>query len=139
MTLRVATDGTLRGALATATRTGAGPDGLRPDAAEQQLLGYAAGVFMDDSDEPSPGLAAERDRLLAPIRDARLRAHVWTPYLDMSWARDADGTLVGADPAVRYPSPDERPGMVWVHAWDLAYYGEISLAVMQTGGRPPVD
>ncbi|MFE9096282.1 hypothetical protein [Streptomyces sp. NPDC007264] len=132
VTLRVATDGTLRDAMVTATRSAAGPDGLRPGPEEAAVLS-TTDVFTFFGDQLSPAAAAERDRLLAPVGDPRLRAHIWSPYLDMPWDRAEDGTVVGT-PAVRYRSVADRPGTAVVAAWDLSYFGEISLAVVQTGG-----
>jgi hypothetical protein len=137
VTLRVVTDGTLRDAMVTAIRGAHGPDGLRPSGEEAQLLPTAAGVFMftDDVEPPPPAVAAERDRLLGDgIQDPRLRAHVWSPYLDMPWERGEDGT-VQSTPATRYQSMAQRPDMDVVAAWDLSYFGEVSLAVVRTGDR----
>jgi hypothetical protein len=137
MTLRVAVDGTLRGAMTAATRSGDGPDGLRPTEAEAGLVPYAVALFVDPDEEPPPGIAAARDRALAPVTDPRLRAHLWSPYLDRVWDRADDGSLAGADPAERYRGLAERSRAVFVAAWDLAYHGELSLAVVQTGGSAP--
>ncbi|GIJ45180.1 hypothetical protein Val02_20660 [Virgisporangium aliadipatigenens] len=137
MTLRVATDGTLRAAMTAATRTGAGPEGLRPVQEEAGLVPFAVALFTDPEGEPAPGIAAARDRVLAPVADPRLRAHLWSPYLDRVWDRADDGTLTGADPAGRFRTLAQRTGAVFVAAWDLAYYGELSLAVVQTGGSAP--
>lgn len=138
VTLRVVTDGSLRHAMRAATRTGAGPDGLLPNQDELALVPFAAGVFGgSEQDEPSAGVEAERDRLLAEVRDPRLRAHLWSPYLDRVWDRREDGTLAGASPAARYRSISGRPETTFLVAWDLAYYGEVSLAVVQTGGLAP--
>ncbi|MFE1443779.1 hypothetical protein [Streptomyces sp. NPDC058739] len=124
VSFRVVTDGTLRDALLTAIRGKHGPDRLRPGPDEAAALALAPGLF-DSERELPPEAAAERDRLLAPVRDPRLRAHIWSPYLDRPWDR----------PGISSAGPD-RPGTTRVAAWDLAYFGEIRLAVTRTEGTP---
>jgi hypothetical protein len=102
--VRVITDGSLRDAMLTAIRGRNGPDGLRP-APEERL----DAIFLD-AETPPP---AE----LGTIGDPRLRAHIWSPYLDRPW--DPGGT-----PQKRDFLPGEQAG-----AWDLAYFGDISLVV----------
>ncbi|MEV7181275.1 hypothetical protein [Kitasatospora sp. NPDC093679] len=120
VSFRVVTDGTLRDALLTAIRGKQGPDRLRPAPEEKAVLGLASALF-DGERELSPEAATERDRLLSPIGDPRLRAHVWSPYLDRPWDR----------PGISSGGPDQ-PGTARVAAWDLAYFGEVRLAVTQT-------
>ncbi|MFE6814857.1 hypothetical protein [Streptomyces sp. NPDC057675] len=122
VSFRVITDGTLQDALLTAIRGKRGPDRLRPGPDEAVALSLAPGLFDSEREELSPEAAAERDRLLAPVGDPRLRAHIWSPYLDRPWDR----------PGISSGGPD-RPGTTRVAAWDLAYFGEIRLAVTQTG------
>ncbi|MFF8513535.1 hypothetical protein ACF064_36420 [Streptomyces sp. NPDC015492] len=124
VSFRVVTDGTLRDALLTAIRGKGGPDRLRPGPDEAATLALAPGLF-DSERELPPEAAAERDRLLAPVGDPRLRAHIWSPYLDRPWDR----------PGISSGGPDQ-PGTNRVAAWDLAYFGEIRLAVTQTEGTP---
>ena len=120
VSFRVVTDGTLRDALLTAIRGKHGVDGLRPGPDEAAILGLLPGLF-DGGQEPSADVTAERDRLLAPVGDPRLRAHLWSPYLDRPW--DRPGISCGG-PAL--------PGTTRVAAWDLAYFGEVQLAVTRT-------
>ncbi|MEV7597286.1 hypothetical protein AB0O91_07845 [Kitasatospora sp. NPDC089797] len=120
VSFRVVTDGTLRDALLTAIRGKQGPDGLRPGPDEAATLGLPPDLF-DSARELSPEAAAERDRMLAPVGDPRLRAHLWSPYLDRPWDR----------PGISSGGPD-LPGTTRVAAWDLAYFGEVRLAVIQT-------
>lgn len=120
VSFRVVTDGTLRDAVLTAIRGKHGPDRLRPGQDERAVLSLPPGMFEDEEDLP-PVLAAERDRLLAPVRDPRLRAHIWSPYLDRPWDR----------PGISSGGPD-LPGITRVAAWDLAYFGDVRLAVMRT-------
>jgi hypothetical protein len=134
---RLITDGTLWDAMLAATRTGAGPEGLRPGKSEAATLSFAAGVFTDDDVDPTAGLAAERERLLAPIHDPRLREHLWSPYLDRPWDRSDDGTLLGSSHTSLFRNFANRPDTVYVAAWDLAYYGEFALALVQIGGHAP--
>ncbi|WP_143133720.1 hypothetical protein [Actinoplanes philippinensis] len=101
---RVVTDGSLRDALLTAIRGRRGPAGLRPDPAER-----LAAVFPDPESPPPAALDI--------IGEGRLRAHVWSPYLDRPW-----------DPGGSALRRDFLPGEP-VGAWDLAYFGEISLVV----------
>ncbi|RMI42417.1 hypothetical protein EBO15_19445 [Actinomadura harenae] len=122
VSFRVVTDGTLRDALLTAIRGKQGPDGLRPGPDEAAILVLLPSLF-DGAREPSPEAATERDRLLAPVGDPRLRAHIWSPYLDRPWDR----------PGVSSGGPD-LPGTTRVAAWDLAYFGEVRLAITQTVG-----
>jgi hypothetical protein len=122
---RVVTDGTLRDALLAAIRGRRGPDGLRPGPDEAAVLPLVASLFTAREEEPAPAVAAERDRLLAPIGDPRLRAHLWSPYLDMPWDRGPDGT---AGAAAADPTVEGRP----VAAWHLAYFGEVALSITQT-------
>lgn len=105
---RVVTDGSLRGAMRTAIRGDRGPDGLRPDPEEGR-----AALF--------PDAVPPADGALDTIRDPRLRAHVWSPYLDQPW--EPGGTAAGC-PFV----PGDPVG-----AWDLAYFGDISLTVTAAG------
>jgi hypothetical protein len=102
--LRVVTDGSLRDAMLTAIRGRQGPDGLRPHPEEGR-----AALFPDPEAPPPPELGT--------IGDPRLRAHVWSPYLDRPW-----------DPGGAPQKRDFLPGEP-VGAWDLAYFGEISLVV----------
>jgi len=137
-TFRVVTDGTLRDALLTAIRGRQGPDGLRPGPDEAAILPLTPSLFSDDHEELPSAVATERDRLLAPIGDPRLRAHLWSPYLDRPWDRADDGTI-GATSTVPpgWQSLTARPGTTFIAAWDLAYFGEVSLAVMRTDGALP--
>ncbi len=133
-TFRVVTDGTLRDAVLTAIRAKRGPGGLRPGPDEAALLPLVPSLFGDDQEDLPPVVAAERDRLLAPIRDPRLRAHLWSPYLDRPWDRAADGSAMStSDVPPGWKFLAARPGTTFVAAWDLAYFGEVSLAVMHAG------
>ncbi|MFI9825611.1 hypothetical protein ACIHFC_35085 [Streptomyces sp. NPDC052013] len=120
VSFRVVTDGTLRDALLTAIRGKQGPDRLRPGPDEATMT-LAPGLFEGER-EHSPEVAAERDRLLAPVGDPRLRAHIWSPYLDRPWDR----------PGISSGGPD-LPDTTRVAAWDLSYFGEIRLAVTAEG------
>ncbi|WP_406290456.1 hypothetical protein [Embleya sp. NBC_00896] len=122
VSFRVVTDGTLRDTLLTAIRGKQGPDRLRPGPDETAILALLPGLFEGERELP-PEVADERDRLLAPVRDPRLRAHIWSPYLDRPWDR----------PGISSGGPDQ-PGTTRVAAWDLAYFGEVRLAVTQTEG-----
>jgi hypothetical protein len=109
----------------TAFRAKRGPDGLRPDPAEVALLPLMPGVFGADDEALPPAVAADRDRLLAPIGDAALRAHLWSPYLDMPWDRREDGT-VRAAPTIHSVAGEP------VAVWHLAYHGDVALAIART-------
>ncbi|MFJ4185225.1 hypothetical protein [Kitasatospora sp. NPDC089509] len=123
VSFRVVTDGTLRDALLTAIRAKQGPDGLRPGPDEAAVLALPPDLFPSAEREPSTEAAQERDRLLAPVRDPRLRAHLWSPYLDRPWDR----------PGISSGGPG-LPGTTAVAAWDLAYFGDVRLAVTRTEG-----
>jgi hypothetical protein len=117
-TFRVVTDGTLRDAMLTAMRAKRGPDGLRPGPEEAATLPLTASLFTDDQEELPPAVAAQRNRLLAPVSDPRLRAHLWSPYLDMPWDRGKDGSV----PVVPVTGTT-------IAAWHLAYFGEVALSI----------
>ncbi|MGW2184020.1 hypothetical protein ACWCXX_39885 [Streptomyces sp. NPDC001732] len=122
VSFRVVTDGTLRDALLTAIRGKQGPDRLRPGPDEAAILALPPDLFSSERELPTE-TANERDRLLAPVRDPRLRAHIWSPYLDRPWDR----------PGISSGGPNQ-PGTTCVAAWDLAYFGDVQLAVTQTEG-----
>jgi hypothetical protein len=126
---RVVTDGTLRDALLTAIRAKQGPEGLRPGPGEEATAPMALVAFDDsveDEADLTPEEQAEWNRILAPIRDPRLRSHIWRPYLHRPWAKP--GISDGGGP--------NQPGAAYVAGWDLAHYGDVQLAIMQTGGLP---
>lgn len=125
--LRVVTDGSLRDALLAAIRGRRGPDGLRPGPGEAAFLPLVNAVFTDNHEEPPPAV----ERLLASIGDARLRTHLWSPYLDRPWDRGG-----GAGVPTWWRFVADRSRATFVAAWDLAYFGEISLAVVRDGAAP---
>jgi hypothetical protein len=125
---RVVTDGTLRDTVLTAIRGKQGPDRMRLSDAESAILGLAFELF--ESEKLTTESANARDRLLASIRDPRLRAHLWR-YMDRPWDEPGIETSGAGGP--------DLPGTTCVVAWDLAYYGDVRLVVMQTERAPSAE
>jgi hypothetical protein len=79
-----------------------------------------------DGAEMAAESAIERERFLpAAIRDPRLRAHLWQPYLDRPWDKPGIDTCGG----------DDLPGTT-VAVWQLAYDNAVQLLLMQTERAP---